>query len=105
MKRKIIYRAKAKPTRKWERRWVLHPNSRNDTIFAKPTRDGEIWIPKWVTRDSDRSPMEPFENPEMFSYSKQFYSFDYIDTLPEEYICDFENCGKPYYSLDKLKRH
>ena len=105
VKRKVIYRAKNRSVRKWERRWVLHPNCRNDNAVAKPDRESEIWIHKWVTRDSDRSPMEPFENPEQFSYSKQFYQFDVLDNLPEEYVCDFETCGKIYYQMDKLRRH
>jgi len=104
VKRKFIKRFAAKKARKWVKRWALHPNgARADAPLASGY---QIWLPKYLTREIERSQADVFNVPESeHNYSRHFYQYSYLETLPENYICDYEGCGKIYNELQYLRRH
>ncbi|CDW87011.1 UNKNOWN [Stylonychia lemnae] len=110
-----IYQSSGKAKR-WESRWVLHPNSTGQT----QKQDKDLWVKKWVSEGhldplielnsdglskDELKLLKRLHQIEEQDYAENFYDYQYLDLNAITYECPEEDCEKIFFDLKILKRH
>jgi hypothetical protein len=116
VKKRLIKLYQSVKAKKWQTRWVLHPNSTSDIN----TQQSDVWLKKWVSRgqisplvemnaegmkEEDIETLKRLNSIEECEYADNFYDFDDYLNRFQTYICEVNGCQKIYFDQRLFKIH